>query len=231
MADIIKLGGKDFELRKNSRRKNVAAGIDPCGKYFIACPSSFTAHKLEALLAKDIDRLVGVIEKKFSKIPQAHEYNEGEKFLFRGIEYDLVWTDEKNAPYLELRNGVFLIMKDRKGLEYHTFEMWYKRSLYNELRQILPIWTKLLQVNPLKVNIKTVKSIWGSCSEKGGLTFCTRLALVPPELLEYVVVHELCHMIHMNHSQQFWAEVEKHIPDYKEKRNLIKKKGQIYKWW
>ena len=233
MADFITFYGENFEIRKNIRRKKIAVGIDPYGEYFIACPSSCDADQLKILLVKKMDKIINNIEKKYKDKTnkQHHAYNDGEFFLFKGIEYRLAFTDDEKAPPLELSEGIFLIRNDRKRSGYKTFESWYRYSLYNELHCILPKWTKILKVNPCSVNIKTVKSIWGSCSAKGNLTFCTRLALVPPELLEYIIVHELCHMIYMNHSPDFWAEVEKYIPDYRKRKNALNKNGQKYIWW
>ena len=74
-----------------------------------------------------------------------------------------------------------------------------------------------------KVTVRHQKSRWGSCSAKGNLSFNCLLLLFPAELLDYVVVHELCHIKYMNHSERFWSEVEKYLPDYKARRALLKR--------
>lgn len=74
-----------------------------------------------------------------------------------------------------------------------------------------------------RITIREQKTRWGSCSSKGNLNFNWKLVLVPLELLDYVVVHELAHRIEMNHSPQFWAVVEREMPDYKERRKMLKK--------
>lgn len=73
-----------------------------------------------------------------------------------------------------------------------------------------------------KVNITSAKKVFGSCTSKKHLNFSFRLALYPREAIEYVVVHELCHLKEMNHSAKFWGEVEKVMPDYRKRRNLLK---------
>ena len=78
------------------------------------------------------------------------------------------------------------------------------------------------------VTIREQKTRWGSCSTKGNLNFNWKLVLMPPEILDYVVVHELAHRIQMNHSAAFWAEVGKILPDYKERRQWLKVNGQKY---
>ncbi len=73
-----------------------------------------------------------------------------------------------------------------------------------------------------RVSITSAKKVFGSCTAKKHLNFSFRLALYPMEAIEYVVVHELCHLKEMNHSKKFWSEVEKVLPDYKERRKLLK---------
>lgn len=76
-----------------------------------------------------------------------------------------------------------------------------------------------------KITIRDQKSRWGSCSSNGTLSFNYRLMLAPPRVLDYVVVHELCHLTHMNHSADFWNMVASILPDYKEYRKWLKENG------
>ncbi len=75
------------------------------------------------------------------------------------------------------------------------------------------------------ISIRDQKTRWGSCSGRGNLSFNWRLILAPPEILDYVVVHELCHLTHMNHSKEFWELVGKVLPDYKDRRKWLKENG------
>lgn len=76
-----------------------------------------------------------------------------------------------------------------------------------------------------RISIRSQKTRWGSCSSKGTLSFNWRLMLAPPAILDYVVVHELCHLKHMNHSAEFWNAVEKVFPDYRNARKWLKEHG------
>lgn len=75
------------------------------------------------------------------------------------------------------------------------------------------------------ITIRDQKSRWGSCSSRGTLSFNYRLIFAPPGILDYVVVHELCHLTHMDHSKNFWNMVEQIMPDYKNRRNWLKEHG------
>lgn len=84
----------------------------------------------------------------------------------------------------------------------------------------------LVGVDWNKVTIRKQKTRWGSCSDKGNLSFNVALMRAPIEVLDYVVVHELCHRIELNHSKKFWSEVERVFPDYRECEKWLKKNGR-----
>lgn len=102
-------------------------------------------------------------------------------------------------------------------------------ALAEEALKVIPArveyFAKVIGVTYGKITIRNQKTRWGSCSSKGNLNFNCLLMLAPPEVLDYVVVHELCHRKQMNHSKAFWLEVEKVLPDYKEARKWLKEDG------
>ena len=103
------------------------------------------------------------------------------------------------------------------------------RALADQALQVIPDrvrhYAALIGVRYGRITIRNQKSKWGSCSAKGNLNFNCLLMLCPPEVLDYVVVHELCHRKEMNHSPKFWAEVEKYVPDYMKQRKWLKDEG------
>jgi len=86
-------------------------------------------------------------------------------------------------------------------------------------------YAPIVGVNYGRITIRNQKTRWGSCSSKGNLNFNCLLMLAPPEVIDYVVVHELCHRKEMNHSKAFWNEVEKVLPDYRQHLNWLKCEG------
>lgn len=86
-------------------------------------------------------------------------------------------------------------------------------------------YSEKMNVRYGKITIRNQKTRWGSCSAKGNLNFNCLLMLVPDEVIDYVVVHELCHLIEMNHSSAFWEQVEYVMPNYKERRHWLKEHG------
>lgn len=89
-------------------------------------------------------------------------------------------------------------------------------------------YAEILDVTYGRITIREQKSRWGSCSRKGNLNFNWKLALMPEEIQDYVAVHELAHRLQMNHSRAFWEIVESILPDYRERREWLRKNGAYY---
>ena len=107
-----------------------------------------------------------------------------------------------------------------------------RREGFQKAKEIIPRRTAYfaarMGVSYGRITIREQKTRWGSCSQKGNLNFNWKLVLMPPELLDYVVVHELVHRKEMNHSPSFWAVVEKELPDYRKRREELKIRGREF---
>lgn len=97
-----------------------------------------------------------------------------------------------------------------------------RKVIARKLAERVQLYSEKMNISYGNITIRNQKTRWGSCSSKGNLNFNYRLYYLPEELLDYVVVHELAHRRHMNHSKGFWEEVEKYMPDYKERRKRLK---------
>ena len=102
----------------------------------------------------------------------------------------------------------------------------YRQAAKEYIPKRVAYYAQLLDVTYATISIRDQKTRWGSCSSKGNLSFSWRLILAPPKVLDYVVVHELCHRKEMNHSPRFWALVESLVPYYKIHRQWLKENGE-----
>ena len=110
--------------------------------------------------------------------------------------------------------------QQREGMEKR-----YRQAAKEYFPKRADFYGQILGVRYNKIRIAEQKTRWGSCSQSGTLSFNWKLMLAPPKVLDYVVVHELCHLKEMNHSPRFWKLVEEIIPDYKEYRKWLKENG------
>jgi len=98
---------------------------------------------------------------------------------------------------------------------------WYKKQAYAYVSKRVNYYKEIIGVTVTSVSIKSRKSQWGSCDSNGNLTFSWRLVMARPEAIDYVVIHELCHRKYMDHSKQFWNEVQKYMPEFKEQKRWL----------
>ena len=117
-------------------------------------------------------------------------------------------------------------MRPRRDYEEDpALERIYRQRAKERLRGRAAYFAPIMGVSYGSLRLSSAKTRWGSCSGKGNLNFHWKLILMPPEVLDYVVVHELAHLKEMNHSPRFWAVVEAVLPDYKERRQWLKENG------
>ncbi len=108
-----------------------------------------------------------------------------------------------------------------------ALEAQYRKEARRRITERAAYFAEKMGVDYGRIAIKAAKTRWGSCSARGNLNFHWKLILMPPAILDYVVVHELAHRIEMNHSPRFWAQVERILPDYRERRRWLKENGGL----
>jgi len=104
----------------------------------------------------------------------------------------------------------------------------YKDKAFELATERVKHFNKIYKFKFNKINIKNQKTRWGSCSKKGNLNFNYKIALLPPRISDYIIVHEICHLGEFNHSRRFWKLVSKAIPDYQKIKDELKKTGVVF---
>ncbi|MEA1992789.1 MAG: M48 family metallopeptidase, partial [Euryarchaeota archaeon] len=102
---------------------------------------------------------------------------------------------------------------------------WYRSHAKKKILERVEKYQSKIGVTPAKVRVKKQRKRWGSCSTRGNLNFNWRIIMAPMSLVDYVVVHELVHLTHPNHSREFWGMVASVLPDYDERRERLRIKG------
>ena len=106
-------------------------------------------------------------------------------------------------------------------------DKWYVKEAYKRLEEKVIRYSEIIGVSPTEMKVRNYKTRWGSCDRKGRLTFNFHLIKAPHPIVDYVVIHELCHMIEPNHSKFFWDEVAKFDPSFKSHKKWLKGNGNL----
>ncbi len=153
------------------------------------------------------------------RVPERMKTAEIEQF----IELKKRWIIEKYTALL-----VDKMEKDIIRIPDYMTQEWLETEGMARFREKIILWAGRMNIRYGRVSIRDQKTRWGSCSGKGNLNFNWRLLMMPEDIMDYVIVHELAHRREMNHSPRFWQIVENYIPDYQKRRQWLKENGGRY---
>lgn len=178
-----------------------------------------------AQLKKDLPEVFGPgIQSANANPGEAVSPADANKILFKGIlhDYTLVQDPQVN-PEVVLTDGCIRVHTDTAPENTPTalIENWMREQAEQVINARVKHWAELMGVTYNRVTVKDQKTLWGSCSEKSNLNFSWRVIKAPESVLDYLVIHELAHLKHLNHKTEFWQFVEQFCPDYKNRRRWL----------
>lgn len=197
------------------KRKKTTIHIDVLGRVTVKAPKNTSDEVILHAVERHSEWILEQLRRQAAarKVPEVKQYQEEGSFLYLGKEYglhELIETAGRDADELkaELKKFYFTSLKKIVG------------------ERIIRYQTQL-KVKPKSIEIVESRTKWGSCSSDKKLTFNYRLAMAPPEVIDYVIIHELCHLLHMNHDRSFWRRLGSIMPDYKDKEAFLARQGQF----
>lgn len=213
-----------IDMLIRTKRQSVALQISPQGNLIVRAPENCSYEKIQKILE---DRAGWIILHQ-NKIKENRQINseiiEYNQILFCGFTHKITFADKikevgfyQNSCYIPIKyqeNKAKQISHIAKTLKIKASEIFKKRMIY---------FTNLMQLNPNSVMLCNSRRVWGSCDKETNIKLNWRLIMLPPDLIDYVIVHELSHILEFNHSQMFWKIVQSVLPDFKQRRNLLKK--------
>ncbi len=203
-----------------SRRRTIALEITSRATLVVRAPRRASAADIEEIILQKsswILRKIGEINRR--PFSPCHEYTEGELFLYLGRSYPLQFV-ENGSLTIERGDRLYVsrtLIPDIRN----ELKRWYMKEAIREIPARC-MWFSLKTGHvPVTIRITDARQRWGSCTHKGGLNFSWRLIQAPPEMVDYVVVHELVHISQPDHSKKFWDKVRKIMPDYELRRHWL----------
>lgn len=207
-----------------SDRKTLTICIDSYNRLIVRAPKSCGEERIFAFIKEKENWILRKkAEREKVQIPFPKEDLNGSVFLLLGRPCTIFFTQEKRVCFDKENYFLYLPNDDPKK----RLVKWLKENAKRIFTEVAKAQVLRMQTTYHSLSVNSAKGRWGSCSYKNALHFSFRLLYTPKDVIEYVVVHELAHTKYKNHSPLFWAEVEKYIPDWKEKRKWLKHHGAL----
>jgi len=221
----------DFHIEKiiRSKRKSFCIEIDEAGKILLRIPIKASDETIKEFIKKHskwIEKKLNEIENRKTKY-QIKKFVDGEKFLYLGKFYDLKIIEDQKFPLI-FEDG-FYLSNNYISNAYKIFKNFYKKMAKEIINERIKFYVNKYGFKYNKIKITSANKRWGSCTGKGNLNFSYRLIMAPLKVVDYVVVHELVHLIDKTHKKSFYNKVEKILPDYKERKDWLNKNGYLLK--
>ena len=214
-----------------SRRATADIVIERDGSIVVRAPETIPDERIEDMVeAKRLRIYKNLAEwRDLNATRVLREYKNGEGFLYLGRSYRLLLTAEQNEPLL-LKNGRFSLRRDlvdAGSIEAAqvAFRDYYIARGRERIIQRVHYYAPKVGVSPRGINVRELGNRWASCSPNGNLAFHWKCMMAPQTIIDYIVVHELCHFHHLDHTDAFWNEVDKVIPKYGERKEWLRVNG------
>lgn len=217
------------EVIRTNRRKSADIRVEE-GAVSIVVPVNTSAEKIDQLLVTKRQWIKEKIALQRELNPASTtQYVSGEAFSYLGRNYRLKVETGNFAP-VKLLNGRLVVTVPSGSEQPHMIRnalvRWYKRQAEQKLTEKVERFAPMVGVEPAGVGIRTFKSRWGSCTAKGKLEFNWLIMMAPNRMVDYVVIHELCHLIRHDHSPEFWREMARVMPEYQRCREWLRENAE-----
>lgn len=217
--------GREIEFIIDYKKvKKIRLQIEADGVIRLTAPKNSDEETLVSIVKKHAD----LILERLRSREDAYRVDDkifGEKFLLFGREYevDLIEDADLKKTEVTLDKDMMRIRIKSSEKEYVKKEMirFYKKTLRRHVMKRIASYQQKIKIKPKEIVVEESNTAWGSCSSQRRLMFNWKLAMAPVEVIDYIVVHEMCHLEHMNHSKSFWTLVGKIMPDYKQKSRWL----------
>ena len=220
-----------IEVFKTDRRKTASIKIVE-GQVHVIVPKRLSDARVKDLILKRTSWIKQKLRiQSETVLPKPKEYVSGESFTYLGRNHrlKLIPNGEEEVKlrggYLELGVPKTLFEAGRLSYVKTALIKWYQEHALERLTEKSKRYGRILGVNPKSITLKEYKSRWGSCSDSGKISYNWKIIIAPHRIVDYVVVHELCHMLEHNHSAAYWSHVKSIIPDFNQDRQWLKVNG------
>lgn len=222
----MNLNGLNIEIKRSNRTKTLSINIERDGSVNVIVPLDLEESQIfEIVKSREYEIHKHIANKKeLNKERIDRKFVPGHSFLYLGKSYNLQIVENQKES-LKLFNGKFLLSSEFQVKAEEVFIKFYKKRGKPILEKRINHFKDFIKEKPNEIKIVNLQTRWASCTPNGNLNFNWKCFMAPASVLDYLIVHELVHLKHLNHSRAFWDEVSIIIPDYKTHEDWLRKNG------
>lgn len=222
----MKIEGVEVKIEKTDRRKTVSIFIERDGSVRVLAPVLSNNDIIENAVRSKQYQI-------FTKLAKWQELNQGkvnrqfvngQSFLYFGRNYRLSIVEKQDVP-LKLNKGYLTIDRNVLDKAKKAFKQFYKEKAFKKIAERLKLIEEKFQQKPTSIKVMELQNRWASWTPNHGLNFHWKCAMAPIPVIDYIISHEMVHLKYPNHSPEFWNELDKKMPNYKEYENWLKQNG------
>ncbi len=228
-SESVEVGGLSITVRRSGRRRTFELTVERDGRLRVYVPAGTSEQELTLWIRKKLLWVYRKLAQRDARVPQRppREFVTGESYSFLGRSCRLRLVEGQDAP-IQFDGETFFLRRDARLNASQHFRRWYRLNGSPWMRERVSVLAARVGTIPRRVQVRELGFRWGSCGRDGIVSLHWKLVQLPPRLIDYVIIHELVHLVEPHHGRGFRSRLERALPDWHEREEDLAQRAAAY---